>query len=94
VQLYVTDREAFDPVRTGIAMLVTAKRLYPDDFAWRSDAFDPARPYWIDKLTGSTQVRTDIDAGKDAEEVEAGWSGALRAFAETREKYLLYRGGN
>jgi uncharacterized protein YbbC (DUF1343 family) len=94
VQLYVTDREAFDPVKTGIAMIVTAKRLYPNDFAWRYDTSDPARPYWIDKMTGSTQVRTDIDAGKGPDEVEAGWADALKAFAETREKYLIYRGGN
>ncbi|MDH2428425.1 DUF1343 domain-containing protein [Sphaerisporangium sp. TRM90804] len=92
VQLYVTDREAFDPVKTGIAMLVTVRRLYPDHFAWRFDTSDPARPYWIDKLTGSTQVRTDIDAGKSPDQVEAGWAGALRAFAAKREKYLLYRG--
>jgi uncharacterized protein YbbC (DUF1343 family) len=93
VQLYVTDREAFDPVNTGIAMLVTAKRLYPNDFAWRFDTSDPGRPYWIDKLTGSTQVRDDIDAGKDQDQVEAGWTGPLRAFTKTREKYLIYRGG-
>ncbi|MFC4587227.1 exo-beta-N-acetylmuramidase NamZ family protein [Sphaerisporangium corydalis] len=94
VQLYVTGREAFDPVRTGIAMIVTAKRLYPDAFAWRYDTSDPARPYWIDKLTGSTRVRTDIDAGKDPDQVQAGWSGELKAFADTREKYLIYRGGD
>ncbi|MBF8184723.1 DUF1343 domain-containing protein [Nonomuraea sp. K274] len=94
VQLYVTDQKAFDPVKTGIAMLVTVKQLYPDDFAWRYDTSDPARPYWIDKMTGSTQVRTDIDAGKGPDEVEAGWAGALKEFAETRAKYLIYRGGN
>ena len=91
VQLYVTDRETFDPVKTGIAMIVTAKRLYPGDFAWRYDTSDPARPYWIDKMTGSTQVRTDIDAGKGPDEVEAGWAGALKAFTEKRKKYLIYR---
>ncbi|WP_169982360.1 MULTISPECIES: exo-beta-N-acetylmuramidase NamZ domain-containing protein [unclassified Microbispora] len=94
VQLYVTDRKAFDPVKTGMAMIVTAKRLYPNGFAWRYDTSDPARPYWIDKMTGSTQVRTDIDAGKGPDEVEAGWAGTLGAFATTREKYLIYRGGN
>ncbi|SDK83427.1 exo-beta-N-acetylmuramidase NamZ family protein [Nonomuraea jiangxiensis] len=94
VQLYVTDREAFDPVKTGIAMLVTARRVYPGGFAWRYDAYDPARPYWIDKLTGSTQVRTDIDAGKDADEVERGWAGPLQEFSRKRRQHLIYRGGN
>jgi uncharacterized protein YbbC (DUF1343 family) len=83
VQLHVHDRAAFDPVRTGIALLVTAKRTW-DGFAWRSDN-------WIDKLTGSTQVRTMIDAGADTDEVVAGWEAELAAFRRTRRQYLLYR---
>lgn len=34
VQLHVTDRATFAPVRTAVAMLATLRRLYPDDFAW------------------------------------------------------------
>ncbi|WP_030187682.1 exo-beta-N-acetylmuramidase NamZ family protein [Streptomyces violaceorubidus] len=83
VQLHVHDRAAFDPVRTGIALLVTAKRTW-DGFAWRSDN-------WIDKLTGSTRVRTMIDAGADTDEVVAGWEAELAAFRRTRRQYLLYR---
>ncbi|MFG3106679.1 exo-beta-N-acetylmuramidase NamZ family protein [Streptomyces tendae] len=83
VQLHVHDRAAFEPVRTGIALLVTAKRTW-DGFAWRSDN-------WIDKLTGSTQVRTMIDAGADTDEVVAGWEAELAAFRRTRRQYLLYR---
>ncbi|MGC9473548.1 exo-beta-N-acetylmuramidase NamZ family protein [Streptomyces sp. WG4] len=83
VQLHVHDRAAFDPVRTGIALLVTAKRSW-DGFAWRPDN-------WIDKLTGSTQVRTMIDAGADTDEVVGAWQGELAAFRGTRRQYLLYR---
>jgi len=83
VQLHVHDRAAFDPVRTGIALLVTAKRTW-DGFAWRSDN-------WIDKLTGSARVRTMIDAGADTDEVVHGWEAELAAFRRTRRQYLLYR---
>ncbi|MEU0897393.1 exo-beta-N-acetylmuramidase NamZ family protein [Streptomyces massasporeus] len=83
VQVHVHDRDAFDPVRTGIALLVTAKQVW-SGFAWRPDN-------WIDKLTGSTRVRTMIDAGADTDEVVAGWRGDLAAFRRTRRKYLLYR---
>jgi len=83
VQLHVHDRAAFDPVRTGIALLVTARRSW-DGFAWRPDN-------WIDKLTGSTQVRTMIDAGADTDEVVDGWERELAAFRRTRRQYLLYR---
>ncbi|WP_030244147.1 MULTISPECIES: exo-beta-N-acetylmuramidase NamZ domain-containing protein [unclassified Streptomyces] len=83
VQLHVHDRDAFDPVRTGIALLVTAKKVW-SGFAWRPD-------HWIDKLTGSTRVRTMIDAGADTDEVVAGWQQELAVFRRTRRKYLLYR---
>jgi uncharacterized protein YbbC (DUF1343 family) len=89
VQLIVTDRRACDPIRTAIAMLVTLKRLYPGDFAWRPD-------HWIDNLTGSDQVRTSIDAGADTDDVVAGWQGELAAFRALRATYLSYpdRGGS
>jgi uncharacterized protein YbbC (DUF1343 family) len=87
VQVVVTDRDAFDPIRTAIAMIVTARKLYPGDFAWR----ESAPPYWIDKLTGSDQVRTAIDAGRTADEVVAGWQDELARFRAQRARYLLYR---
>ncbi|WP_177198713.1 exo-beta-N-acetylmuramidase NamZ family protein [Streptomyces colonosanans] len=82
VQIHVHDRAAYDPVRTGIALLVTAKQVW-SDFAWRSDN-------WIDKLTGSTRVRTMIDAGADTDAVVAGWQEELAAFRKVRKEYLLY----
>ncbi|MFH9007846.1 exo-beta-N-acetylmuramidase NamZ domain-containing protein [Streptomyces afghaniensis] len=83
VQVHVHDRDVFDPVRTGIALLVTAKKVW-SGFAWRSDN-------WIDKLTGSARVRTMIDAGADTDEVVAGWREELAAFRRMRRTYLLYR---
>ncbi|MEU3276503.1 DUF1343 domain-containing protein [Streptomyces antibioticus] len=82
VQLHVHDRDAFDPVRTGIGLLVTARRVW-SGFAWRSDR-------WIDKLTGSAWVRTAIDAGAGVEDVVAGWQEELGAFRRVRREYLLY----
>ncbi|MBT2369593.1 DUF1343 domain-containing protein [Streptomyces sp. ISL-10] len=82
VQLHVHDRESYDPVRTGIALLVTAKRSW-SGFAWRADN-------WIDKLTGSTKVRTLIDAGADTDEVVGAWRDELAAFRAVRRRYLRY----
>ncbi|OQD54381.1 hypothetical protein BM536_020510 [Streptomyces phaeoluteigriseus] len=83
VQIHVHDRDAFDPVRTGIALLVTAKQVW-SGFGWRAD-------HWIDKLTGSTWVRTAIDKGAGVDEVVAGWQEELAAFRRVRREYLLYR---
>ncbi|GHH49150.1 hypothetical protein GCM10018773_44340 [Streptomyces candidus] len=83
VQLHVHDRESFDPVRTGIALLVTAKRSW-SGFAWRPDN-------WIDKLTGNSRVRTMIDAGAGTDEVVGAWQTDLATFRRVRREHLLYR---
>ncbi|MFD6968092.1 exo-beta-N-acetylmuramidase NamZ domain-containing protein [Streptomyces sp. NPDC059949] len=82
VRLIVHDREAFDPVRAGIGLLVTARRAW-SGFAWRTD-------HWIDRLTGSDRVRTMVDAGAGVEEVAADWAAGLARFEAVRGKYLLY----
>ncbi|MER7046260.1 exo-beta-N-acetylmuramidase NamZ family protein [Streptomyces jumonjinensis] len=84
VQLHVHDREEFDPVRTGIGLLVTAKRTW-SGFAWWPDTG------WIDKLTGSTRVRTMIDAGAGPDEITAVWRAELAEFRSVRRRYLHYR---
>ena len=64
-------------------MLVTAKRVYPE-FAWRPDNY-------IDKLTGSTRVRTLINGGAGTDDVVEAWRDDLAEFASTRNRYLLYK---
>ena len=90
VQATIQDRDRFDPIRTGVEMLVAAKSLYPE-FAWRQDSWDAARPFWIDKLTGSTRLRTQIDGGATGDEVVAAWADELAEFDARRRPYLIYR---
>ncbi|KOU54359.1 hypothetical protein ADK55_14820 [Streptomyces sp. WM4235] len=83
VRLIVHDREAFDPVRAGIGLLVTARRTW-SGFGWRAD-------HWIDRLTGSDRVRAMVDAGAGVDEIVGDWTAGLARFAALREGYLLYR---
>ncbi|MGK5500737.1 exo-beta-N-acetylmuramidase NamZ family protein [Streptomyces sp. URMC 125] len=89
VQIHVTDPRRYEPVTTAVAMLVEARRY--DAFAWRQDAWDTRRPFWIDKLSGSPRLRGMVDAGKDVDEITAAWREEVRAFERTRRAYLLYR---
>ncbi len=88
VQLHVTDRDDFDAIRTAIAMIVTCREVYPADFAWR----ETKAPYWIDRLTGSEQVRLAVDDGASADQVVAGWQQELAEFRAIRARHLLYPG--
>ncbi|MEV5803233.1 exo-beta-N-acetylmuramidase NamZ family protein [Streptomyces collinus] len=68
VQLHVTDRRSFAPVRTAVAMLATLRRLYPDDFAWHTTdggAEGTGHRHFIDLLWGSDRLRHTVDAGDD-----------------------------
>ncbi|WP_406510610.1 exo-beta-N-acetylmuramidase NamZ domain-containing protein [Streptomyces sp. NBC_00212] len=82
LQIHVHDRTAYDPVRTGIALLVTAKQTYKD-FAWLPD-------HYIDHLAGTDQVRHLIDKGASTEDVVSWWQDDLAAFTTVRANYLQY----
>jgi uncharacterized protein YbbC (DUF1343 family) len=84
VQVSVDDPRAFDAIRTAVAMLVTAKALHPDVFAWRPDNY-------IDKLSGSDRLRTMVDAGASVDEVTGAWRAELAEFGRKRRRHLLYR---
>ncbi len=91
VQLHVTDRAAFRPYLTGVAFLRAVKTLWPDDFAWRTRAYEfvdtiPA----IDLLCGSSEVREGIDRGASLSDLAATWAAAEDAFRAARVQWLLY----
>jgi uncharacterized protein YbbC (DUF1343 family) len=91
LQLHVTDREAFKPVITGIAIIAAIRRLYPDRFAWK----EPPYEYVYDKLpfdiiNGSAGTREMIEAGTPLNDIEASWQAGLEDFAARRQPYQLY----
>ncbi|MEV3937522.1 DUF1343 domain-containing protein [Glycomyces sp. NPDC049804] len=87
VELQVTSRRDFDPIRTALAMIIAQRRAFPQ-YGWRSQ---DTTSFWLDKLTGNQAVRLAIEAGADVDEVTTLWAEELDAFSEQRESYLLYR---
>lgn len=84
VQVHLTDPSRVDAIRTAVAMIVTAKQLYPSVFGWRPDN-------WIDNLTGSNRLRTMVDAGASVDDVVGAWQGELTDFRRERRPFLLYQ---
>jgi uncharacterized protein YbbC (DUF1343 family) len=91
VQLHVTERQALQPVRMGLQLVATIKRLYPAEFAWwQYPRADGSTLFTIDRLIGSAAVRTALDAGVPAPAIIGGWQATEQAFRERRREYLLY----
>ena len=80
--LTVTDRTSYDPVRTGVAILVDARRLAGDAWEWRTAHFD--------RLAGSDALRRALDAGAGVDEIVAAWGAELAEFEALRAPYLIY----
>lgn len=82
VYLKVYDRERFEPVKTAVYILYTLKKLFPDDFKWRTSAQD--------RLWGTDKVRLMIDEGESPDEIIKSWEDGLKNFLKIRQRYLLY----
>lgn len=88
VQWQVTGREEFLPVMTGVKVVEIIHKLWPEKFAFREPG--PDGRYFFDLLAGTDRLRLDIESGRSAEEIAAGWDGGIREFRAIRERYLLY----
>jgi uncharacterized protein YbbC (DUF1343 family) len=89
-QIHVTDRRAFQPVRTGVALLA-AFRDADAAFAWR----DPPYEYEPEKLpfdilAGSSHLREQLDAGAPVAEIARSWDAPVAGFDQLRTRFLLY----
>jgi uncharacterized protein YbbC (DUF1343 family) len=80
VHVAVRDRERFEPVRTGLAIARAIRRLYPRDWDFAK----------LDRLVGDPRIMSAIDAGLPLTAITDTYRTELAAFANRREKYLLY----
>ena len=91
VQIHVIDRETFEPVIVGLAMVKVACDMYPDDFRWK----DPPYEYVYDRnpfdvIAGTTKLREAIEQGRAIGAIADSWKDGLAEFREVRKRYLLY----
>ena len=92
VQVHVLDREAFEPVLTGVAILWTIRALYPESFAWRRPPYEyESIKMPIDVLWGGDSIRLQIEGGMSLDEIRGSWQSDVSKFRAARERYLLYK---
>jgi uncharacterized protein YbbC (DUF1343 family) len=91
VELHVHDAARFRPFRTGLAVVLHARRQAPARFAWRTEPYEfvadvPA----FDLLCGSDRERRAIEAGATLAELARPLGPEERAFARRRAAHLRY----
>ncbi len=92
VELHVTNRGAFEPYRTGLWCVKIAHDLDPEQFDWRRETYEfVSDRLAIDLLAGSSRFREIVESNGNVDDWVAEWEEQLRAFARTREEFLLYR---
>jgi uncharacterized protein YbbC (DUF1343 family) len=90
-QLHVTDRLAFKPYFTTLALLGVIRELYPHEFAWRQPPYEyETERLPIDLLTGDAAIREGLDQGTPVADLEAAWQNDLQEFLQARREFLLY----
>jgi len=80
VNIIITNRPAFDPLRTGLEIARTLRLMYAD--RWDVEAYA--------RLLANELALKGVRSAEDFSVIEAGYRKGLDAFMKRREMYLIY----
>lgn len=81
VNIIVTNRNAFESVRTGIEIAAALRKLYPNE--WQVDRYG--------RLLVNAEMLEMVKRGDSPEAIEKAWQTGLEEFKKRRAPYLLYK---
>ena len=81
INIVITDRDRFEPVRTGIEIAVALRKLYPAD--WKMDKY-------LNLIVNQASYE-QIKLGDAPEEIERAWQKDLDEFKKRRSQFLIYK---
>ncbi len=80
VNIIITNRDDYQPVRVGLEMACQLRQLYPDK--WQRDHYN--------RLLADQAVFDAVNDGRSAAEIRDLYTDELNEFRRRREKFLLY----
>ena len=80
INVFVTNRNSFEPVLTGLEIAAQIFKMYPKEF--NVDKFN--------RLLVSDKIFNAFKQGSEAKALKQIWENDLEKFKATRQKYLLY----
>jgi uncharacterized protein YbbC (DUF1343 family) len=81
VNIIITNRGSFKPVRTGIEIAIALRKLFPND--WQTEKYN--------RLLVNSEIFEKIKRGDAPEEIEKAWQNDLLTFSKRRAQFLLYK---
>jgi uncharacterized protein YbbC (DUF1343 family) len=81
INIIVTHRAQFEPVRTGLEIAVALRRLYPAE--WKMEKYL--------NLIVNQESFDRLKRGESAEDIEKNWQTQLNNFKTRRASFLLYK---
>ena len=81
IQIHITNRSAFQPIKTVLHFLSEVIRLHPSEFQFRTG---------FDRLAGNSWIQLELSKGTRPWEIQTRWQPQLRRFLELRKRFLLY----
>jgi uncharacterized protein YbbC (DUF1343 family) len=90
-QIHVTERAAFRPYATTLALLQDVIAEHRQEFAWKQPPYEYVTDRLpIDVLLGDPAVREALDTGGDLVALEQSWRAEVEAFRHEAEAVRLY----
>lgn len=80
VYIQITDRDAFDPIKTGLGLALSLRRHYKEE--WKPERMPTL-------LTSQPTYQAILDL-KSLDQIEALWAQGLADFEAVRANYLIY----
>lgn len=91
VQMHVTNRRSFRPVRTSLAVLQQLRKFDPAKFAWRTEPYEfVSDRLAIDILFGSDRERIALEQNIPWQEIAREWEEEESDFLLQSKQYRLY----
>lgn len=88
VALHVTDRDRFEPLRTGLHLLATCRRLFGAGLQWRTEVYEfVGDRLAIDLLLGGPEARRLIDGAGDVDALWRQWQAEAAQFGMPQSEY-------
>ena len=78
----ITDRQKLNSLKLGLVLIYSIMKLNPNDFSFRESS--------IDRLYGTSNLRTMLTKGFSPNEIMNTWKQDLEKFNQIRKKYLIY----